>query len=48
MTRTALPSLRVMDLGATRRTFAENLSRMFAKPEHNALPVGSDPIENQK
>ena len=28
--------------------FAENLSRMFAKPEHNALPSGSDPIENPK
>ena len=22
--------------------FAENLSRMFAKPDHNALPAGSD------
>ena len=28
--------------------FAENLSRMFAKPEHNALPSGSDPIDNPK
>jgi heat-inducible transcriptional repressor len=28
--------------------FAENLSRMFAKPDHNALPSGSDPIENPK
>jgi hypothetical protein len=28
--------------------FAENLSRMFAKPEHNALPSGSDPINDPK
>ena len=28
--------------------FAENLSRMFAKPEHDALPIGSEPIENPK
>ena len=28
--------------------FAENLSRMFAKPEHNSLPAGSESIDHPK
>ena len=28
--------------------FAENLSRMFAKPDHNALPAGSESIDHPK